>query len=238
MNSQRSGAELQDKDFELLSLSESKSVRVRIGQLIIAGWTGRNKSAMEEHMQELEKIGISRPTSAPIFYHLSPGLVTQDDQITVVGEDTSGEVEFFILTLEDGLWLGVASDHTDRKTEAYNVTISKQACAKPISKSLWRYEDVVDHWGELVMRSYSYENGQRNLYQEGPVTTMLTVEELLDRLNMESGNLGVNSIMFCGTLSVRGGIRAMDAFEIELEDPVLNRVIRHKYAVKSLLNVG
>jgi hypothetical protein len=40
--------------------------------------------------------------------------------------------------------------------------------------------------------------------------------------------------MFCGTLAVKGGIRPADAFEMELEDPVLRRTIRHKYAVAAL----
>ena len=36
------------------------------------------------------------------------------------------------------LYVGVGSDHTDRKVETYNITASKQMCDKPIAPELWR----------------------------------------------------------------------------------------------------
>ena len=141
--------------FQLITNGEEKSVEVVVNELVIAGWTSRDKDAMETHMLELEAIGIPRPKSAPIFYRVSADQLTQNERITVIGEDSSGEVEFFVLSLSDGLWIGVGSDHTDRKVEAYNVSISKQVCAKPISTTLWRYDDLIGHWGDLILRSYA-----------------------------------------------------------------------------------
>ena len=225
-------------DFQLLTKTGENTVEVEVTNLVIAGWTSRDKEGMEKHMAELEAIGISRPKSAPIFYRVSANQLTQSNLITVVGEDSSGEVEFFVLGLGDGLWIGVGSDHTDRKVEAYNVTISKQACAKPISRSLWRYDDVIGHLGDLTLRSYAIENSERSLYQEGPVTTMLPPEELIGRYNPDTGDLAPNTLMFCGTLTVLGGVRPMDAFEIELEDPVMSRKIAHRYSIETLPNEG
>src|SRR5918994_5168242 len=42
--------------------------RIAITQLVIAGWTGRDKVAMEHHMAELEALGVARPARTPIFY--------------------------------------------------------------------------------------------------------------------------------------------------------------------------
>ena len=64
----------------------------------------------------------------------------------MVGENSSGEVEFVLVRSEDDLWIGVGSDHTDRTVETYNVTVSKQMCDKPIAPELWCFEDVRDHW--------------------------------------------------------------------------------------------
>lgn len=224
--------------FQLITNSGEKSVEVAVNELVIAGWTSRDKEAMETHMLELEAIGIPRPKSAPIFYRVSADQLTQTENITVVGEDSSGEVEFFVVSLSNGLWIGVGSDHTDRKVEAYNVSISKQVCAKPISTALWRYDDLIGHWGDIILRSYAIDNGESSLYQEGPVTTMLPAEELIGRYNSETGDLAENTLMFCGTLSVKGGIRTMDAFEIELEDPVAEKKITHRYAIETLPNEG
>ena len=225
-------------DFQVITQNSKQLLQVDIKEVVIAGWTGRNKEAMEKHMVELEAIGIQRPKTAPIFYRVSADLLTQQNLISAVGEDSSGEVEFFVLNSGGSLYMGVGSDHTDRKVEAYNVTISKQVCAKPISTSLWLYDDVIGHWDSIVLRSHSVENGKRGLYQEGPITTMLPPEDLFKLYNSGSEQLKPNILMFCGTLSVIGGLRPMEAFEIELEDPILDRKIIHKYSIQPLPNEG
>ena len=225
-------------DFQVITQNSQQPIQVDINEVVIAGWTGRNKEAMEKHMVELEAIGIQRPKTAPIFYRVSADLLTQQNLISAVGEDSSGEVEFFVLNNGGTLYMGVGSDHTDRKVEAYNVSISKQVCAKPISTALWLYEDVIGHWDNIVLRSHSVENGKRSLYQEGPITTMLPAEDLFKLYNSGSEQLEPNTLMFCGTLSVIGGLRPMEEFEMELEDPILDRKIIHKYSIQSLPNEG
>ena len=84
-----------------------------------------------------------------------------------------------LFALDDGLWLGVGSDHTDRKAETVGVTLSKQLCAKPVGATLWRYDEVKPHWDKLKLRSFVPDGGKRRLYQEGPVTNMRSPEELI-----------------------------------------------------------
>ena len=144
-------------EFIFVEADSVTTERVFVDKLIIAGWTGRNKDAVEKHIAELEEIGVPRPKSTPIFYHLSSDQLTQNDSISVVGENSSGEVEFFILSHKEALWIGVGSDHTDRKLETYNVTLSKQVCSKPIAKHLWRYDEILKHWEKIKLRSYLKE---------------------------------------------------------------------------------
>ena len=47
-------------------------------------------------------------------------------------------------------------------------------------------------------------------------------------------SLGVNTIMFCGTLGAKGGIRPASRFEMELDDPVLKRRMTHAYDIIDL----
>ncbi len=203
---------------------------VAIHTLVIAGWTGRNQEALEKHIRELEELGVPRPKTTPIFYRVAASLLTLADDMQVSGGNTSGEVEFVIFQLADGPWVGLGSDHTDRKAETQGVSLSKQLCAKPVAGEVWRLADVRPHWEKLVLRSWAWIGGQRHPYQEGPVTTMREPEDLIRRY----GGLPTGGAMFCGTLAVKGGIRPADAFEIELEDPVLRRTIRHKYAIAAL----
>lgn len=147
-----------------------------------------------------------------------------------MGPDSSGEAEAVLLATDEGLYVTLGSDHTDRKAEAFSVAVSKQLCAKPLAAGLWRYEDVAPHWDQLVLRSWTHDDGARVLYQEGPLSGMLPVDTLL----ADYGPLTPGTAMFCGTLPAIGGLRPAPRFEMELEDPVLNRRITHTYDIESL----
>lgn len=204
-----------------------------VQRLVIAGWTGKDVAALEHHIRELEAIGVKRPKSTPIFYRAAASLLTTADTIEVLGEKSSGEVECIVHALADGLWIGVGSDHTDREVETVGVSLSKQVCAKPVSRRIWRFDDVAAHWDKLLLRSFAHAGGKRRLYQEGPVATMRPPSELI-RLYTGGDRLAAGTSMYCGTLAVQGGIAAADAFEMELEDPVLGRKITHRYSIKTL----
>jgi hypothetical protein len=214
------------------------AINAAVTSLVIAGWTGRDPQAMEAHIVELEKLGVKRPTSTPIFYRGAAALLTQSADIEVVGEASSGEVEPVILALADGLWLGVGSDHTDRQVETVGITISKQMCAKPVSTKLWRFSEVSERWDQLMIRSFATSHGKRRLYQEGSLSKMRHPDDLIARYLGAGKNLPVGTAMFCGTSPVHGEIEGADLFEIELEDPIAKRKITHLYNTLTLPIAG
>jgi hypothetical protein len=207
---------------------------VDIKDLVIAGWTGRDAAAVEHHIVELEAIGVARPRTVPCFYRVGTNLLTTNPDLDMTGVDSSGEVEFVLVSLEDGLYVGVGSDHTDRKVEAYGVTVSKQMCAKPVSVELWPMAELKDHWDSLMLRSFVTRNGKRELYQEGPVTKMLAPQDLIGRYLNGADKLPVGTAMYCGTQPVIGTIGGGEKFEVEIEDPVKKRTLKHAYSVRSL----
>ena len=208
-----------------------------VKNLVVAGWTGRNVAALEAHIKELEALGVKRPNSVPIFYRNAVSLLTTAPEIQAVGDKSSGEVEFVLYSRDDGLWVGVGSDHTDRKAETINVTLSKQMCAKPVGSALWRYDEVKPHWDKLTLRSFVSNGGERRIYQEGSVSNMRSPEELI-KLYTGGGKLPAGTAMFCGTFAVHGGFSYGGLFEMELEDPVLKRKLTHSYRTVSLPDEG
>jgi Protein of unknown function (DUF2848) len=200
--------------------------------LIVAGWTGRDVAALEHHIEELAKIGVPRPSSVPVFYRTSVNGLTQTERLEVLGPDTSGEVEPVLFGLDDGMWLGLGSDHTDRKAETMGIALSKQLCGKPVGAHLWPYADVADHWDKLMIRSWATIDGKRVLYQEGALAGMRTPEDLLQRYGVTK--LAPGTAMFCGTVGAIGGIRPAARFDMELEDPVRKRKLQHGYDVVAL----
>ncbi len=215
-------------------LVDGQPLLAEVQDLVIAGWTGRDAAAVEEHIVELEAIGVARPRKVPCFYRLGANLLTTDGQLDVTGPDSSGELEFGLLPLAEGLFVGVGSDHTDRKVEAYGVTVSKQMCPKPIGPALWLFEEVKDHWDNLMLRSWITRAGKRELYQEGSVTRMRSPHDLISRYLETDGRLPVGTVMYCGTLPVHGKIEAGDLFEVELEDPIRDRSLKHAYSARAL----
>jgi hypothetical protein len=197
----------------------------RPAELVIAGWTGRDEQALRKHIRELEELGVKPPKSTPIFYRVAASLFTHEAEIEVSGPDTSGEVEFVLMNTSSGIRVAVGSDHTDRKAETIGVSLSKQLCAKPVSKESWRYDELKPHWERLILRSWA----DGVLYQEGPVNAMRSPDDLLARYPLKEG-----WAMFGGTLAAKGGIRPAKVFRMELEDPVLGRKLAHEYAIRVL----
>jgi hypothetical protein len=156
----------------------------------------------------------------------------------VVGTGSGGEVEFVLLQHDGRMWVGTGSDHTDREVETYGVTVSKQMCDKPMAPTFWAFDEVAPHWDRLMLRAHIVENGERKLYQDGPVTAMMAPLDLIGRYLKAAGSLAENSLMFCGTLAARGGVRPTGQFEFEIEDPVLGRKIAHAYSVRVLPLLG
>jgi hypothetical protein len=218
--------------FERISRSQKDLVDFIPDNLIVAGWTGRDEKAVHHHIEELAAIGVPRPSSVPVFYRNSAGNVTQSLRIQVLGAHTSGEIEPVLVAMQDGLWVGVGSDHTDREAERMGIALSKQLCQKVMGRTLWRYDEVSAHWDKLVLRAHAVIGDQRVKYQEGTLAAIRTPADLIARAGSDAISPG--TIMFCGTFAAIGGIRPASCFEMELEDPVFGRSLSHGYDVEAL----
>src|SRR5262249_28325691 len=133
--------------------------------------------------------------------------------LQVLGETSSGEVEVVLVKHHGRLLIGVGSDHTDRQVETYNVGVSKQMCDKPIAPRLWEFAEVLCHWDSLILRSWI--GTELCLYQEGSVAAMLPPQAIIACFHPEG--LDDGTVMFCGTLPTKGGIKPSTHFAFELE---------------------
>lgn len=214
--------------------SQPRQVEVEFNTLIVAGWAGRDMAAIEHHIEELAAIGVPRPSSVPLYYRIADNQLTQAETVQALGEDSSGEVETFVFSVDGEMYVSIASDHTDRKLETYSVAMSKQVCVKPVAASAWRLADVADYWDELIIRSYIVENGVEVLYQEGPLASLRTPQDLIAGYTGGATALPAGAGMTCGTVGAIGGIRAAADFTMELHDPRRQRSLRHRYHVETL----
>lgn len=217
--------------FERVSAEDSDEVLFDCEQLILAGWSARDEASVRGHMAELAEHGVPPASTFPLFYRVSATLVSQTDRLEVLGPHTSGEIEYVIVAMDDGLWVTVGSDQTDRKAEQYGVALSKQLAGKVLGRTLWRLDELRDRWDSLMLRAHVLINGERVLYQEGALALMRTPDDLMQRYGQ---TLKPGTIMMSGTLNAIGGIRPAARFEMQMQDPAERRSITHAYDVADL----
>jgi hypothetical protein len=217
--------------FERISADVNDEVMFDCEHLILAGWSGREESAVRAHMAELAEHGVPPPSTFPLFYRVSASLVSQTDRLEVLGPHTSGEVEYVLIAMKDGIWVTVGSDQTDRKAEAHGVALSKQLAGKVLGRTLWRLDELLGRWDSLVLRAHATIGGERVLYQQGNLALMRTPDDLMQRYGAP---LRPGTVMMSGTLNAIGGIRPGSQFDMRLEDPATGHAIAHAYDIVEL----
>ena len=197
--------------------------------LVVIGYAGRDRAAVEHHIDELAELGVPRPASIPLFMVFPPWLITQEPSITVAGSQTSGEAEIVVVADGDEAFVTVGSDHTDRILEAVDIAASKGVCGKPVSISGWPAAAVGDRWEELTLSSH-IDGGAA--YQDGSAGINLPPLELVASIPW-SGTRPRCFVAFTGTVPVIGDIRPSASFHAELAGPGLDP-IKLSYRVKTV----
>ncbi len=212
-----------------------REVSFKIKGAILCGYTGRDQSAVKRHIEELKKEGVKPPPSVPTFYPKPPQGIALDGDIYVEGHETSGEIEYVLLTNQHGVWVGLGSDHTDRELERLDILKSKQVCPTILSRGLWKYEEIKDHWDEIGIRSWATKGGKKVPYQESTLATILPPEELIRLVQQKVRGSLEGIAIYSGTPPLKTeGIIFADQFAGELYDPILKRKLTLNYSIHTL----
>ena len=208
------------------------SVEICPTAVVIAGFTGRDRDAVQHHLAELAELGVPTPDTVPSFY-LTPGTsAVQQPRLSMVSADTSGEAEAVLVFDGDDAYLTLGSDHTDRAAEAIDIALSKLACPKPLATGAWRLEEVANHADELQVRSWISSGGEETLYQQGRLGQLMALDKLIDATPFAARPDRL--VLFTGTFPAIGGIRPANHFRASLDDPVTGRSITLDYHVDVL----
>ena len=188
--------------------------------LVVIGYAGRDRAAVEHHIDELAELGVPRPVSIPLFMVFPPWLISQAPSIAVAGSQSSGEAEIVVVVDGDEAFVTLGSDHTDRVLESVDIAASKAVCPKPVATSGWPAAAVGDRWEDLTLRS-RIDGGV--VYQDGSAAGNLPPLELVAAIPWAGPRPGCFAA-FTGTVPVIGGIRPSAGFSAELSGPGLEPV--------------
>ena len=208
-----------------------RAVTTDVDQVVLLGYTGRDRASVLKHVDELRELGVAPPPRVPMLYTVSPTLLTTLGRIEVDSRRTAGEAEIYLVPTLAGLCVGVGSDHTDREQEAIDVAYSKGLCQKVLSREVWLYDDVAAQWDQLELRAWATVDGQRQLYQAGRLAELAPVPALLDEVQRAGYQSPERTLIFSGTLPLISGFAYAQRFEVELHDGTMGRSLSCGYDV-------
>lgn len=217
--------------FDIVSREGQVSKTFSFDHVYVIGYAGRDMDKTMEHIVELEEqLGVAPPKRIPTIFECSHEQLTQSSDIRFVGSNTCGEIEPVIIYQSGELYIGIGSDHTDRKLESVSVLKSKQICAKPIGQTVWKYAEIKPHWDQIELESSQQLDGETVVYQSGLVSDILPLEKIVGEL-MERVEPFENAVIFCGTVPLKDGFKYGERFTGTMHDPVLNRSIAVDYRI-------
>ena len=225
-------------ELKLVTKEGISSRSIEIKRMINAGYVGRNRDAVQAHIDELAKEGVPTPNKIPMIFPVVSSNLTTDSEIDVVGEKTSGEVEYVLVLNGTEVLVGIGSDHTDREVEVLSIVKSKQVCPNVMAAEVWMLNEVIDGWDDIILRSWvrTAEHETEILYQEAKLGTIISAVELMDIVKSKVADGVIDGIaVFSGTVPViTDGMIFGTHFRIELFDPKLGRSIGMEYQVRNL----
>jgi hypothetical protein len=197
--------------------------------LVVAGFTGRDRSSVEHHIAELEGIGIPRPSRVPTIFVLPNWLLQVDPQsVDVASPRTSGETEPVLIRQASGeLYLTVGSDHTDRGLEQMSFGAAKQTCPKVLSGRAWPLQEVEDLWDDIVLSS-TVDGGAS--YQNERASGLIGPRDTLSLVSDAIGPGDRPLVLFLGTVPLLHSMVYSTCFDARLA--VGGRELRCRYQVR------
>ncbi|CAM3708349.1 Protein of uncharacterised function (DUF2848) [Bordetella pertussis] len=67
--------------FQVQADGATRTVETEIRNLVVAGWAGRDRAAIEHHIEELAELGVPRPSSVPLYYRIAENQLSQAGRV-------------------------------------------------------------------------------------------------------------------------------------------------------------
>lgn len=192
---------------------------------MLVGYAGRDQAAVQAHVDELAAHGVPAPREVPAVWEVPVSLLCSDSVVKVNGTATSGEAEPVLLLRDDGAFVAVGSDHTDRDLERTDMDAAKAACPKLVSRDVWPLASVRDEWDAIELRSEVLVEGEWRPYQRAVLGELLEPEWYISCFPAPA-------VVFCGTVPASDGlVTNASAFRAELRRPSDGAVLRCEYEI-------
>jgi len=211
-----------------------QQIKLDVKRVFNAGWAGRDRAAVQHHIDELAAVGVPAPQHVPTLFALGNHLLTTADAIQVHGDETSGEVEYVLFWHGGEVFVTLGSDHTDRRLEKHSIPKSKNLCLNVMAPEAWPYAEVKAHFDQLVLDCTVTRNGVDAPYQHDVTGALIGPDYWFATLTERLGQLEDGLVLFSGAIGTVAGLVVGDAYQFCMSDPILDRSIAHRYSCEVL----
>ncbi len=199
---------------------------------------------------EVKVISLGVLRSPPKTVRKSRYLLTTDDTIEVEEARSLGEAEYVAIVDKGETFITTGSDHVDATVDPASFKTAggvpdpakgKQLCPAVVAREVWYYNDLKDHFGALRLKSWVTIDGQKVMFQDSPISSIVDLETHYAANPKLKQN---QTVLFSGSVdplpsapadlyNIAAGDKSIFPrdFHFELADPILGRSISHGYRV-------
>ena len=114
--------------------------------------------------------------------------LTTASEIQVLGDNTIAQAAILLIAAGAGMLIGIASNHKYIDQE------DPQLFSKPISRQVWRFQNVADHWKFLSIQS-SCETGE--IFQNGNLAEFAPIDDIITLIASNQSSFEKGTAVLC-----------------------------------------
>ena len=151
--------------------------------------------------------------------------LTTASEIQVLGDNTIAQAAILLIAASAGMLIGIASNHMCIHQE------DPQLFSKPISRQVWRFQNVADHWKFLSIQS-SCETGE--IFQNGNLAEFAPIDDIITLIASNQSSLEKGTAVLCVGLPMLKSGRPSSSYNLKLFDQKKDQMLELDYQVRQI----
>ena len=151
--------------------------------------------------------------------------LTTAPEIQVLGYDTIAQAAIVLIAASAGMLIGIASNHMCIHQE------DPQLFSKPISRQVWRFQNVADHWEYL---SIKLSSGTDEMIQNGKLAEFAPIDEIIPLISSGQSSLQQGTAVLGVGLPMLESGKPSSSYSLKLFDQEKDQVLELDYQVSQI----
>ena len=162
---------------------------------------------------------------APSVSRITNDRLTTAPEIQVLGGDTIAQAAIVLIAASAGMLIGIASNHKCIHQE------DPQLFSNPISRQVWRFQHVADHWEYL---SIQLSCGTGEMIQNGKLAEFAPIDEIIPLISSDQSSLQQGTAVLCVGLPILKNSKPSSSYSLKLFDQEKDQILELDYQVSQI----